>query len=217
MKGLLIKDFKLLKNMRSSMVMVVLIAVLMSTYLSDISFIIMYLSLLGASFTMSTLSYDEYDNGYAFLMSLPITRKGYVAEKYGFGLIMCMGAWFLGAAIVMVVGLVKKTASVPEVVMLAFTLLPAALLLLAVMLPLRLKFGAEKGRIVMIAAMGLVFGFAYLAVKLAQTFKWDMDAVGERLGTLGMGAEIVLSIGIAVLLLLLSFKICLSIMKKKEF
>ena len=34
---------------------------------------------------MSSISYDEFDNGNAFLFSLPITRKDYVLEKYIFG------------------------------------------------------------------------------------------------------------------------------------
>lgn len=77
MKGLLIKDMKLMKNMRNSIVMILLIAVGMGSYLKDGSFLIVYLSLIGATFTTSTLSYDEFDNGYSFLFSLPVTRKSY--------------------------------------------------------------------------------------------------------------------------------------------
>lgn len=39
-------------------------------------------------FSLSTISYDEFDNGNAFLFSLPITRKGYVIEKYIFGIML---------------------------------------------------------------------------------------------------------------------------------
>ena len=88
MKGLLIKDIRLMKNMRNSIIMILLIAVSMGAYMKDVSFIITYLALIGASFTTSTMSYDEFDNGYTFLLSLPVTRKGYVLEKYAFGLLL---------------------------------------------------------------------------------------------------------------------------------
>ena len=51
MKGLLIKDIKLMKNMRNSMAMILVIAVGMGAYIKDTSFIITYLSLIGATFT----------------------------------------------------------------------------------------------------------------------------------------------------------------------
>ena len=38
-----------------------------------------------AIFAITTISYDEFDNGLAFLMTLPVTRKQYVAEKYLLG------------------------------------------------------------------------------------------------------------------------------------
>ena len=88
MKGMLIKDFKLLRNMRNSLIIIVLVAVTSGAYLQDASFVIPYLAFIGATFASSTLSYDEYDNGYAYLLSMPVTRKGYVTEKYILGFIL---------------------------------------------------------------------------------------------------------------------------------
>lgn len=52
MKGLLIKDFKLLiTNMKYSLLMIVLIAVGISAYTTDTTFVIVYLSIIGTSFT----------------------------------------------------------------------------------------------------------------------------------------------------------------------
>ena len=60
MKGMLIKDFKLLRNMRNSLIIIVLVAVTSGAYLQDASFVIPYLAFIGATFASSTLSYDEY-------------------------------------------------------------------------------------------------------------------------------------------------------------
>ena len=101
MKGLLIKDLRLMKNMGNSLAIILLVAVGMSFYSSDMSFIVIYLAIIGTSFTSSTISYDEFDNGNAFLFSLPVSRKDYVLEKYLFAILMCGGGWLLGSVISM--------------------------------------------------------------------------------------------------------------------
>ena len=68
MKGLLIKDLRLMKNMGNSLAIILLVAVGMSFYSSDMSFIVIYLAIIGTSFTSSTISYDEFDNGNAFAL-----------------------------------------------------------------------------------------------------------------------------------------------------
>ena len=47
MKGLLVKDIRLMKNMKNSIIMIILIAVGMGSYLKDVSFIITYMALIG--------------------------------------------------------------------------------------------------------------------------------------------------------------------------
>lgn len=95
MKGLLIKDIKLMLKQKNFFLMLIVIAVLMAYAVENASYIIGYLSVVGSLFTLSSISYDEFDNGNAFLFSLPITRKAYVVEKYGFGLILeaASGCW----------------------------------------------------------------------------------------------------------------------------
>ena len=217
MKGLLIKDIRLMKNMRKSIIMILLIAVSMGAYMKDVSFIITYLALIGASFTTSTMSYDEFDNGYTFLLSLPVTRKGYVLEKYAFGLLLGGGGWLLGSVIVTVAGAVRNTSTVTDSLMMSLVMLPVALLLLSVLIPFHMKFGGEKGRIVMIITIGLIFAATVLGVKLAEAMNIDLDAALEKLPVMGTGAVAVGAVVISVVILLLSCRISIGIMNKKEF
>ena len=46
MKGLLIKDLRLMKNMGNSLAIILLVAVGMSFYSSDMSFIVIYLAII---------------------------------------------------------------------------------------------------------------------------------------------------------------------------
>ena len=70
MTGLLIKDLKLLKVQRNFFLMFVAIAVWMQTFMDGVSFIIGYMTFCGSMAVLNTISYDEYDNGNAFLFSV---------------------------------------------------------------------------------------------------------------------------------------------------
>ena len=76
MKGLLIKDFQLLKAQKSFFIVLIAVAVGMGLFSYDTSFITGFLTFAVSLFTISTVSYDEFDNGNAFLFSLPISRTG---------------------------------------------------------------------------------------------------------------------------------------------
>ena len=106
MKGLLIKDFKLLKGQKNFFMTITAISIIMIIVSPGTSFPIGFLGFVGALFSLSSISYDEFDNGNAFLFSLPITRKDYVLEKYIFGLISGIMFLLLGTVIsLFVIGL----------------------------------------------------------------------------------------------------------------
>lgn len=217
MKGLLIKDMKLMRNMKNSILLILLVAVAMTAYIENATFLITYLGLIGTTFATSTLSYDEFDNGYSFLLSLPVTRKGYVLEKYGFGLMLSGGGWLLGTVLAMVAGIVKGGIEPSEVIMTSLVLLPMVFLMLAVMIPFRLKFGAEKGRVVMICIAGAVFLIFAVVMEVVKRVHLDLDGLWENLPL--QGAEVVTAgaVVIGILILLISCRISISVLEKKEF
>ena len=153
MKGLLIKDFKLLKGQKNFFMTITAISIIMIIVSPGTSFPIGFLGFVGALFSLSSISYDEFDNGNAFLFSLPITRKDYVLEKYIFGLISGIMFLLLGTVISLVVIGITKTGSFNEIFLTAGSLFPTILLILSIMLPFILKFGGEKGRIAIIGVI----------------------------------------------------------------
>lgn len=216
MKGLLIKDIRLMKNMRNSLIMILVIAAGMSSYISDTSFLITYLGMIGVTFTNSTLSYDEFDNGFAFLFSLPVTRKHYVLEKYLFGMLLCGGGWLAGTVLALVSGTIRGSAAPLDSLAGSFLLLPLVMILLAVLLPFHLKFGPEKGRIAMMVILGGFFLVIVLAAKLLSGLAVKLPQL-TFLSSMGTGMIAAASVGIAVLFLALSCRISISIMDKREF
>jgi ABC-2 type transport system permease protein len=217
MKGLLIKDFKLMKGQRNFYMIIAVIAVAMAVTLENSSFVIAYITFIGAFFTLSTISYDEFDNGNAFLFSLPITKKNYTAEKYEFGLIIGGTSWLFATILTVIIGVIKNSALPEDTLVTALVIIPVFLIMLSCMLPFQFKFGSEKGRIAIIGAVGLVLFVSFGAVKIAGVLHIDLDALIDNLPTVNMGLLIAAASGIAAAALFLSYKISVRIMNRKEF
>lgn len=217
MMGLLIKDLKLMKNQKNFFILIFVVAIGLVAVEKETSFIVSYVTFIGSIFTLSTISYDEYDNGNAYLFSLPITRKGYVMEKYGFGLLTGSCAWLLGTALCLGAGHIKGWGSPVEAMMTSLMILPVFLILLAVMLPFQIRFGSEKGRIAMIGALGILLLAVLGIVSFVKAWRPDIITAFNRLPALDMGALVAIGLVVAALLFALSCRISVSIMNKKEF
>ena len=103
MSGLLIKDFRLLLQRKQSMVLLLVLAVALNWTMGESnSFIMGYLPLISLIFATGTISYDEFDNGYSFLLTLPITRRQYVLEKY----LLCFVTGLIGVVLAGVIGVI---------------------------------------------------------------------------------------------------------------
>ena len=84
MKGLLTKDFRILAGQKRYFTIIILIALIFLCSGQPAQIIVGYCTMFGMLFTVNTISYDEFDHGYLFLFTLPVTRKDYVLEKYVF-------------------------------------------------------------------------------------------------------------------------------------
>lgn len=150
MKGLIVKDFKLMEGQKNFFLMVIAISVLVAVFNEEPSFITAYLPFIASMFTLSTISYDEFDNGNAFLFSLPVTRKEYIMGKYGFGIASGVVSWLLAILVAVVAGMFKENVIISDTIIAALIILPLIFIPFFVMLPLQLKFGGEKARIVVL-------------------------------------------------------------------
>ena len=148
MKGLFVKDIELMKQQKQFFILVVVMEVILNLAGSgSVSFATGYFTIVTAIFAITTISYDEFDNGLAFLMTLPVTRKQYVAEKYLLGAGLTAVAWGIATITgVICKGVAELQGCLSETIIGSLIYIPLALLMLAVSLPLVIHFGAEKGR-----------------------------------------------------------------------
>lgn len=144
MAGLFEKDIRILMQRKKALLLFLALSVFIG-YSQDGTFILSYLPMLMIIVMIGTISYDEYDNGYRFLMTLPIDSKVYVSEKYIFciagTLVSCIAATLIYLTSQALKGInVNIESNISDI--LAAPLI--MLLFVAILLPLQIKYGAEK-------------------------------------------------------------------------
>ena len=220
MKGLFIKDFKLMMVQKNFFILILAIAMGMMVFSDDIIFPLGFLSFVVSLFTISTISYDDFDNCNAFLFTLPISRKIYVKEKYSLGLILGCSAWVFATILGMITKCFKPGFPMPssDLFLLALAILPMVFIILSVMLPFHLKFGSEKGRLALIGAFALL---AIIGVGINEgmklLFNFDIPKWLNTLQSLEFGTVVFIEFIISLIILVISLNISQSIMRKKEF
>lgn len=220
MKGLLIKDWKLLTRQKSTLFIVLAIILFFPMLEMDAGFIVSYTMIILLFMTVSTISYDDFDNGMAFLFTLPVDRKTYVREKYVLGLMVAVAGWSF--AVVINVAYMALMASesanvISETVLTNLMIFPVALIMWEVILPLQLKFGAEKARVVLFIVVGVIAALGVVCSKIAEGREGQMNNLVKTLEQIGpMGVGIAL-FAVAITGLLISYVSSVRIVEKKEY
>ena len=217
MKGLLIKDFKLMKMQKRFFLLILLVGVVITFSSYDVAFTTGFMAFVSSLFSISSIRYDEFDNGNSFLFSLPISRRTYAVEKYIFGGILGCCAWMLAVILTTLVGFFKGIYPDTEMWLSAAFILAIIFMILALMLPFQLKFGGERGRIALIVCLVLVSVLGTLAVKGLQLIGIDLATILDTMPTVHAGILAAILLIVALLLLGLSCLISIGIMQKKEF
>lgn len=214
MKGMLIKDFSLLKGQKQFFMIAIMFAFIF-LFLTDMAgFGVSYLMVMFIIFTLSTIAYDEYDNGNAFLFTLPISRKRYVQEKYVFCLVISAVVCLVDIALILVMNYVKDGTDVEMLLVTLAAACAVGIVMMAVMIPLQLKFGSEKRQMAMIAGFVIFFFLLYVGKKLVDRF--GIPSFINKIGSLSMGCVVGMITVLVIVMTLISYWISVRIMEKKE-
>ncbi len=216
MKGLLIKDFMLIKNQGKLMLLIDLIAIGIAFFAESISFVVGYLVFVTMYLAIGTVSFDSYDNGNAFLFTLPISRKTYVIEKYLFMFSVSFISLVFAVVLIFIYGATKDMSAAMDALYGIPGVLAVFAILASVMVPLQIKAGAEKSRIAVIAIGGILYLTVAFAEKIfgakALAFIENIEtAVNENMVLVAIAVGIFALGAIAA-----SMAISISIVKKKE-
>ncbi len=216
MPGLIEKDLRLTLARKQNLLIFFVVALIMSISMEG-SFIIGYLTMLGTIVAVGTISYDEYDNGFAFLMTLPLARKTYVREKYLFSLITAAAAWCLGAVLYCIGNVIRQNpAAIADELPMLLALIPALYLSASVMIPLQLKYGSERSRIALFIIFGII---AVLIIGSKKIFDGSNIITGivKALDSISPAAVLAALAAVCMLAAYASYLCSIRIMEKKEF
>lgn len=217
MKALFIQDIRYMLTQKSFLFLIVFIGIVLSLTQNDnYIFVIGYLGFMGMITGMMSLTMDDQSHGLAFLFSLPIDRRTYVREKYIF--IVLMGVSFSIFATVLCLlfrMFAEYKAPLDEILATSLGTLFVMLLFVCFMLPLQLKFGAERARL----ASFIAIGFFFAAVLIAGLVVNFADALPFIQAFLSMSPVALAGIGAAFLIVCLriSYSASLRVILHREF
>ncbi len=217
MKGLLIKDYRLLLQQRYFFTVICLM-MLAYMFLFDAIFSICFVTIIFANYTISTIAYDDFEGGMAFIFTLPITKKEYVNEKYVYAVLNAGAASIISTLIAVITSAVRqKPMGGVEIITCIIMACCMAVLMLTFGIPVQLKFGAERGRIATVGVVVAILAVVYIV-------KWVFERMGVRLQEIEAWIDkqnMILVLGIfvilVVMLVLISKIISLKILNAKEF
>ena len=216
MKGLLLKDLRYMLTQKSFILLIVIIGFTLSlTQENNELFVIGYLGFMSIVLGMTSITMDDQDHNLSFLFTLPLSRRSYVFEKYFFTFLM--GALF--CCIALAFALITRPfgdyqAPIDEILATTCGTLAGAFLFTNVLIPLQLKFGAERARIASFIAIGGFLAIIFIAALLINV----ADALPLLQAITSLDAPVLITIGCIILLLCLgvSIKFSLHIMTRKE-
>ena len=223
MKALLMKDLRTLKNERRLWVSIIGVSVLFGVLFQNWYFMMGYI-MFGLSMIARTMyQYDVADQGIVYLMTLPITRKEYVKEKYLLSLMsICIGG--ILSMILTKIGMLftpDQADSNQEIFSAFLGILAVALVFQAIIFPVELKYDVSKSRIIiLLLVMGIIILFTafdmLIGAILVAFITIFVDAFGglfiqHFLGTVLLSAVVVGMIYFS------SYRKSVKIMGQKEF
>ena len=221
-KGLLKKDLYNLASYKTTLIIVVLFCGIAIIGTDAIYWGSVVIGIIVGMISLSTFSYDEMSKSNKYILTLPVTRKEIVLEKY----VLAIGATILGGILGFIVTLLVSNVMNylrPDnlIDINIETLLATSVggmfgisLIQSIQIPSIFKWGAEKGRIQMfivlfvLVIIGAIAGFLLKQAGLSV----DIEKLENILNNFGLVALILLS----CLMYFISYKISYKIYKNKE-
>ena len=216
MRGLLVKDIALMRNQMKSFVVILAAAMIMMVANDNVALPVAYVCMVFAMFGINSISYDEFDNGYSFLFTLPFKRRQYVLSKYVFSLLSVLtGAVIAFVFMVAVLAFRGEMHTLTEQIDFMIGYSAGAMVFLSIILPIHLKYGAEKSRIALIVIAAVVVAMAFLLEKIPVNFDVFVLLVKiEHMNDALISGIVTL---VCVCIVVMSYLISCRVMEKKEF
>ena len=213
MKGLILKDFLMIK--KTVLYMAVIVALFGGVYTSLDSnyFLSFFLSIMMVSITISTMSYDEFYHWDRYAASLPLSRRQIVLAKFLTCYILFLAGTLFAGWLQLAVMYLKGLPFDGEVIAVMSIGPATGLIGSAVVLPCNYKFGTQKARV----AMLVCYGFPSLMLVLVLRFMPELlTGAGDSMAHLTLWGIVGIVYGVMAVLQIISFLLSVRIVERKE-
>ena len=209
MTSLILKDIATLKKTLLLTVTISIALAVYGIYENELFMVPLICVMIPLILTAIAFGYDTKSNFEQFAFSMPIKKSSYVLSKlffaFTFGLV--------GSICIFVLLMTKNQMSLDNIVFIALITLAASILMSAIQLPFILKYGAEKGRLIMVITYFLIFA-------LSTMLKEKSNFLAELMEIFSKNSISMICLGILVVSILiigLAVKLSVMIMEKKEY
>lgn len=162
MKGLLLKDFYMMKKYCKAYLLLVLVFVILSFIDNQNLFLIFYPCIFTGMLPVTLLGYDERSKWHTYSNTLPYSKAQLVSAKYLIGL-STQSVLFICVAVVQAIKMkINGTLHLEEYLVLLTMLISLSYFAPAISLPFMFRFGVEKGRIMYSIMTGVMCGISVL-------------------------------------------------------
>lgn len=209
MTALILKDIATLKKTLLLTIAISIALAVYGIYQNEIFMIPLICAMIPLILTAIAFGYDTKSKFEQFAFSLPIKKSSYVFSKLFFAFVFGL----IGSVCSFILLVGQNKMSIDNIILISLIILVASVLMSAIQLPFMLKYGAEKGRLIMVITYFTIFALStflkeksYLLTKMLEFFsKYSMSMI--LIGIVLVGLII---IGIAI-----NFSV--AIMMKKEY
>lgn len=209
MTALILKDIATLKKTLLLTITICIALAVYGIYENAIFMIPLICAMIPLILTAIAFGYDTKSKFEQFAFSMPIKKSSFVLSKLFFAFVFGL----VGSVCLFVLFVVKNEMSIDSIVFISLITLVASVLMSAIQLPFILKYGAEKGRLIMVITYFVIFA-------LSTFLKEKSDLLANMVELFSKYSMVMIFIGIVLVGLVIigiAIKISISIMDKKEY
>lgn len=162
MKALFIKDIRIVLKQQRILICAFFAVITILAFATDNSmYAVAFVLFLVPTMMLTTISYDTFENGMSYIMSLPVSVKDYVTEKYILTVASSLIFNIMATILINVVLSIGKGVGIMPLELIVNAMLAQFMVLIyiSLVLPVDIRFGTDKGMIIVVL-MAVVIGAA---------------------------------------------------------
>lgn len=209
MTALILKDIATLKKTLLLSITLCIALVVYGVYENEIFMIPLICTMIPLILTAIAFGYDTKSKFEQFAFSMPMKKSSFVLSKLFFAFVFGL----FGSVCLFVQLVIKSEMSIDNIIFISLITLVASVLISSIQLPFILKYGAEKGRLIMVLTYFIVFS-------LSSLLKAKSDLLTNVVEFFLNNSRVIIFLGIvfvSIVIIGMAIKISILIMEKKEY